>query len=302
MTPNLFIIGAPKCGTSALAHYLSEHPNVFLSNPKEPFFLCDDYPHLRKQHFLETVDDYLTLFSEARPETHEVVGEASTNYLRSRVAVEKALAMSPNAKFIVMLRNPVDVVHAFHMEQVFARNEDVRDFETAWRLQEQRAAGKQIPPACRAPEFLQYRDIAMFSDQIERFFALVPERQRIILLQEDMKADTKSVYDDVIAFLGLQSDDREAFEAVNSSHAHRYEWLADFVLSPPGWLQPTMWQVRGFLRRHSLSGVAALKRQLRIRSERTPLAAEFRQELAEEFAEDVTSLEGLLERDLSAWR
>ena len=53
MKPNLFIIGAPKCGTSALAHYLSEHPKVFFSNPKEPFYLSTDYPHLKEQHFLE---------------------------------------------------------------------------------------------------------------------------------------------------------------------------------------------------------------------------------------------------------
>ena len=168
-TPNLFIIGAPKCGTSALAQYLSEHPAVYFSDPKEPFFLSDDYPKLKDQHSLDGLEDYLSLFKDADPEIHAVIGEGSTNYLASKVAIEKAIGLNPNAKFIVMLRDPVEVAHAYHMEQLWARNEDVEDFESAWRLQEERRQGKFIPGNCVAQQFLQYRDLRYFRLRLSGF-------------------------------------------------------------------------------------------------------------------------------------
>ena len=81
-----FFIGAPKCGTTALAHYLSEHPNVFMSQPKEPFFWSDD---IKSKHELRPQsDEYLSLFNQADPNLHNIVGEGSTRYLRSLNAVK----------------------------------------------------------------------------------------------------------------------------------------------------------------------------------------------------------------------
>lgn len=299
--PNLFIIGAPKCGTTALSQFLSEHPNVFFSDPKEPFFLCEDYPHLKEQHFLESESDYLALFDGAIPGQHTVIAEGSTNYLRSERAVQNAIDLNPEAKFIVLLRNPVDVAHGFHMEQLFARNEDVKDFEAAWNLQETRARGNQVPDACRAPEFLQYRAVAMFADQVRRFYDIVPEAQRLTLLQEDMRRDTKAVYERTLAFLSLPPDGREVFQTVNSSHNHRFEWLGDLVLSPPKLLQPAVWHVRGYLRRRKPPAIEWLKKNLRVRSERPKLSPEFRRQLEDEFKSDIAELEMLIGRDLSHW-
>lgn len=302
MTPNLFIIGAPKTGTTALAQYLSEHPRVFFSNPKEPFYLCTDYPHLKEQHFLETDDDYLALFEKADPAQHKVIGEGSTNYLRSAEAVKNALKLNPEAKFIAMLRNPVQVAHAFHMEELFARNEDEPDFEKAWRLQESRRAGQNIPPFCRAPEFLQYGEIALFSDQIRRFMETVPEGQRLILLQDDLKADTGAVYRQALAFLNLPDDGRTEFPVLNSSHTHRSELIARMVLSPPKVLAGPVWALRGWLRRTKPPAIEKLKAYLRKDSKRTPLSPAFEAELYRFFHDDVVELESLLGRDLSGWK
>ncbi len=301
VTPNLFVIGAPKCGTSALCEYLSDHRNVFISDPKEPFYLCFDYPHLRKQHFLESDADYLDLFKDAEPERHKIVGEGSTNYLRSQVAVGEALKRSPDAKFIAMLRNPIEVAHAFHMEQLFARNEDVADFETAWDLQESRARGENIPEACRAPEFLQYRAIAMMGEQLQRFFDQVPEPQRMVFFQEDMKKSTRDIYATTLEFLGIEDDGRQDFEPVNSSHQHRYEWVANMVLSPPAALQGPMWKLRGYLRREKPPIVEKIKGFLRVKGERSPISPELRRRMVAAFEDDVRRIERLVDRDLGHW-
>src|SRR3546814_13335773 len=101
--PNFFIVGAPKCGTTSLANWLSEHPSIFLSNPKEPHFFDLD----RRKHYKCDLARYEGFFNGVAP-THTMVGEATTGYLRSHVAISEILKYAADARFIVGLRNPVD--------------------------------------------------------------------------------------------------------------------------------------------------------------------------------------------------
>src|SRR4051812_29453240 len=102
--PDFFIVGAPKCGTTALYEYLASHPYVFMPKTKDPHFFCEDMVGSRHAADLK---DYLALFSDAGPD--QIVGEASVWYLFSEVAISKIFALRPDAKFIVMLRDPVEV-------------------------------------------------------------------------------------------------------------------------------------------------------------------------------------------------
>src|SRR6056297_911031 len=161
--PNFYIVGAPKSGTSALAFYLSEHPQVFFSRPKELFYWSDDHQHARDLHSVYTLDDYLKFFQGANPTTHRAIGEGSVNYLQSHNAIENILKFNPEAKFIAMLRDPVDVAYGMHGELVRHYFEDVLDFEKAWALQSDRANGNRIPAKCVMRHQLQYQDVATFS-------------------------------------------------------------------------------------------------------------------------------------------
>ena len=110
--PNFFIIGAPKCGTTSLANWLAEHPRVFFSDTKEPHFFCTDgYTGVK------TLKQYEKLFEDAKPH-HLAVGEGSTHYLFSKVAVPNILVYNPDARFIVCLRNPVDMAPSLHSERL----------------------------------------------------------------------------------------------------------------------------------------------------------------------------------------
>lgn len=300
-TPNLFIIGAPKSGTSALAAYLDEHPNVFFSNPKEPFFWSTDYPRLRKRQGLSSTDDYLKLFRSATTD-HQIVGEGSTNYLRSQVAIAGILEFNPAAKFIVMLRNPVEVAHAFHSECLFAFIEREEDFETAWRLQSERANGQRIPADCLAPQFLQYASVASYASQIERLFELVPPPQRKVILFDDFQDNNAGVYFEVQDFLSLPRYEKETFERVNAAHGHRSKLIANLILNPPAILKPGIELMRRLLRTENKNSFAAkLKAKLRKPQKRTPLSSEFREELQYFFSDDIRRLQVLLNRDLSNW-
>ena len=297
--PNTFILGAPKSGTTSLAAYIDEHPNVFISKPKEPFYWSHDYPELKRRHEMDSLGKYLALFEPASDE-HQVIGEGSTNYLRSEVAIEEILKFNPEAKFIAMLRNPVEVVHAFHAEVLFSYIETEPDFEKAWAMQEDRKNGKLIPDGCEAPQFLQYRAVASYHQQVERLMQTVPEEQRMIIIFDDFKADCAATFQKVLSFLDLPEFEKTDFPKVNAAHGHRFPALSKLVLNPPSWIAPAVNLMRKSLRGKS-GVVAKIKSNLRKPQQRTDLPEEFRAQLCHEFSAEVTNLGKLLNRDLSHW-
>ncbi len=131
--PNFFIIGAPKAGTTALSEYLRGHPQVFFSEPKEPHFFNDDFS---ARHTYD-MDTYLSYFKDA-DEEYKAIGEGSVFYLSSKNAVPNILKKNPNAKFIVMLRNPVSMAQSWHAQAIHSFGETVLDFDKAWHLQDKR--------------------------------------------------------------------------------------------------------------------------------------------------------------------
>jgi hypothetical protein len=128
--PNFFIVGAPKCGTTALYEYLRLHPNIFMPQYKEPHSFATD---LGAYPLIKSPDAYAELFRDACGR-HLRVGEASVYYLRSSTAIANIHDFDPEAKIIALFRNPVDLVHALHAQLLYVGEEVVPDFEAAWRL------------------------------------------------------------------------------------------------------------------------------------------------------------------------
>ena len=299
--PDFFIVGAPKCGTTALSRYLREHPNVFLSVPKEPHHFNTDHPRYRS---FTTVEAYAALFEGATDE-HTAVGEASTWYLYSHAAAAAIHAFDPNARMIVMLRDPVDLVHSLHSQMLHSFDEDEPDFETAWRLQDARAGGERIPDLCREPSMLQYREVGRLGEQVERLLEVMPTEQLHFVLFDDFVADTAAAYQTVLRFLGLTSDDRPTFERVNPNTRRRTGALSRLIERPPDALLRAgrvarrvlgvdlgrLWTI---MRRSSRT---ISSRQVR----RAPLDPELREQIAAGFRDDVRLLESLIDRDLSNW-
>ncbi|CAD0186666.1 hypothetical protein RUESEDTHA_03575 [Ruegeria sp. THAF57] len=299
--PNLFLIGAPKCGTTAIAEYLSERADVYFSKPKEPLFWCTDLgiePHALRA---ETVEEYEALFAPADPAKHRIIAEGTTSYLRSEQAIRQSLAYSPDAKYIAILRSPVEVAHAFHMEQLYTGLEKQKDFATAWADQTRREADWDAASDDR-PDSLLYRRIASFADQIDRFFALIPEEQRMVIIFDDFRDDPRTVWLEVLGFLGLDDDERVDFSPRNAAHAQRFPRLSHFLLAPPKPIAPLVTSLRKTLLARDSKLVASLKRFLNVKRPRAELSPELRAEMTTAFRPDIDRLEALLNRDLSAWK
>lgn len=294
--PDFFLAGAPKSGTTALSEYLRGHPGVFFSNPKELNYFCEDFAEHR---FIKTRADYERQFVDATPEQR--VGEGSVVYLYSRVALQNIRDFNPEARIIVMLRNPVAMVQALHQQFLAALYEDEASFECAWRLQEERAQGRHVPRLCRASELLAYRRIGLLGEQVERLWRVFPREQTLLILFDDFIAEPRRVYLDVLDFLGLPDDGRQEFPVVNEAHGLRPGLIGGLVRRTPAPLRNLVTRMRY---QPWLQGLPALAdRWLKKPQPRTELSPDFRAELKAAFREDVEHLGQLLERDLPGlWR
>jgi Sulfotransferase domain len=296
--PNFFIVGAPKCGTTALYEYLRPHPSIFMPKVKEPHFFAKD---LGTYPFIKTLEDYTRLFAAAGSR-HLRVGEASVYYLRSTVAIANIREFNPDARLIAMFRNPVDMLHSFHAQLLYVAEESESDFETAWRLQEQRSRGIGLPPRSRGAFLVQYRELGRFGTQTERLLSIFPREQVRLILYDDFAAAPQAVYDDVIEFLGIPHDGRTEFPRINEGKRARLDWLRDFYRKPP---RPLRSAFRGLKRAVGGDSIGTVARKIvalnTIKERRRPLSPEFRAELVEAFRDEVALLGRLLERDLSHW-
>jgi hypothetical protein len=297
--PNLFLIGAPRCGTTALATYLGEHPRVYFSVPKEPFYWSSDFATLRQAVGITNLTHYLQLFS--RGVDYPIVAEGSTSYLQSHVAVQRIREFNPDAKFIAMVRNPLEMAYSRHQQLAFSFQEDIADFEQAWRLQARRQDGEAIPPMCRTPEFLQYGEQAKLSGAVERFFQTVPSPQRHVIVFDDFVQNTLEAYQTTLKFLGIPDDGRRQFPKIHDQMKYRFRWLHRFVRRPPRAIATPLGALRRAVHRKAPQTMLALRRVLRAKQMRQPLEPDFSAELRDYFRDDVIRLSTILERDLMHW-
>lgn len=299
--PNFFIVGCPKSGTSALSQYLSEHPNVFFSTPKEPFYWCQDFTASKSIHGVDSLESYLRFFSAAKPDVHLAIGEGSTTYLQSKVALQHIIQFNPQARVIVMLRNPVEVVQAMHNELLRHGFEEVEDFDAAWELQEQRALGNKIPGDCLFPHQLQYRDVVRYAEQIARLYSIVPESQRRIILFDDFKSDTARVYGEILEFLELPNDNRTEYPVVHGSKVIRNKWIKKLHQNPPPLIKPVIGAAKKWYYQNNGASKRLLQGLLTRGKKREPVSVKLHQRLTTELAGEIDETANLLKRDLSIW-
>ena len=294
-SPDFAVVGAPKCGTTALYSWLAAHPGIAMSARKEPCFWSRDIATAGR---IEDSAAYAALWQDAQPGA--LRGEASPVYLQSQVAIPDLLAARPDVRLIAMIRNPVEMVASRHANLLVGYQEDVADLETAWRLQGPRSLGEALPPRCTEPALLQYGAFAAIGDQLERYMAAVPAKQRIVIVYDDFNADPRTEYLRVLALLGLADDGRTVFARVHRGMALRWPGLPEFQerLSRVPLYRPA----RALAHAVGLRPGALLHKANRHVMRREPLRPEFERELILALVPQVEKVERLLGRDLAGWK
>jgi hypothetical protein len=297
MLPNFFIVGAPKCGTTALSVYLGAHPDVFMCVPKEPAYFALDFPAIR---VVKHWNEYEALFREA-DETRLAVGEASTVYMQSEVAAAELHGKFPSARVLVMLRNPLDLAVSLHGQRLHDCEEDVADFSRAWALCEERRAGRSVPPRCREHKALLYDEAALLGSQLQRLLGTFPKSQVRWWFQEDFSADPARVYREVLSFLGLAFDGRSEFPVVNARTRAVSQTLAPLVQKPPKFAVRVAMYAKKRLGIRRLGVLNVLRRVSFVPSRPPTIPDSLRRDMQVRFAPDIRLLENLTGRDLGHW-
>lgn len=290
--PRSFLVGAPRCGTTALASFLNQHPELFVPYVKEPHFFGSD---LTTRRGFPTLESYLELFADAG-DRHAL--EASTWYLYSKEAAREIHDFRPDARIVAMVRNPVDLIHSWHAHVVLLGIEPIPDFAAALDAEDDRRAGRNLPHGSPV-EKLQYREIPRFAEQIERYVRVFGRERVHVVVFDDFQRDNHAVFADVVEFLGVDPAPRPEVAVVNSNAAPRSRKVQHMIEHQPEIVRRV---VRRLLPRRVRHEVRNAVRRLNASTERRPkLDPALRAELTAEFAPEVARLSELLGRDLSHW-
>ena len=279
--PEFFIVGAPRCGTTSLTHYLNSHPDVEIC-AKDVYFFGEDLlkQPTRSMRKMDDVDQYLRLFSRS---SKKCVGETSVWYLYSQAAPNEIKQFVPSAKIIIMLRNPIDMLMSLHRHYLAVGNEVVQDFGKALEVESERKRGRRIPRTLGLPlKMLFYREIVKFSEQTRRYFETFGRDACFVVIFDEFVSDTKRIYRDVLRFLNVHADFEPSFVQHNPRKC--------VSRLPLGWLRV-------------YTAARSIDRFLcRIGLAEKPYTRQYvLQQLARELSPEIKQLGALLERDLSHW-
>jgi hypothetical protein len=294
--PSFFIVGAPGCGTTFMHEHLRAHPDIFMPEVKEPSYFCTDLDYGTSADgriFTRDLETYLALFQLVRK--GQIAGEASPFYLYSTAAAGRIASFRPDARIIIMLRDPADMIRYLHARRYFVGSEDIERFEDALAAEDARQRGERLPADVWNVKGLFYREVGRYAEQVERYLITFPREQIKIIIFEEFRRDPVGTYRDVLRFLGVDTDQVLRPTQVNPSLGARNRRLHRFLLTP---------SLRKGFRRVAPS---ALHRPLRdlitranSRQSRPYLDPFLRARLQAEYQPDVARLSELIGRDLMA--
>jgi len=295
--PNLFIVGAPKSGTTALYSYLKPHPQIVMSKIKEPQLFASDI--CGDQRGVRTLLEYLNCFGQPVDKELVVIGEASTCYLGSKHAPTDIREFSPGARVIVMLRNPIDVMYAEHSERVFGGTEHITHFEVALDAPEPRR-WRSGPFKGDLVRNLSYRELTRFSEQLQRYFDVFGRENVHVIIYDDFAHNPALAYQAVVSFLRVVPHQDCDFGIVNANRRTRSRTVHDLLRYPPA---PVKQLARALLSQPTRHALGNRLLSLNIKQATRPmLDKEFRKRLEMEYECELQQLSRLLDRDLlSAW-
>jgi hypothetical protein len=307
--PNFFVVGAGKAGTTSLYHYLRQHRLVYMSPIKEPSYFSSEVrraniddcfqgnlrrmsrevpPALRdsasKEWLVSEWEDYVRLFQDVRDET--AIGEASAAYLWSETAAAGIADRIPDAKIVMILRDPSERAFSQYLHQL-ATGLTRSPFREHLDMCLGARAGKLT---------IHYPllEVGLYYEQVRRYLERFPRRNIRIFLYEEAWRDPQGLLSDLFRFLGVDSTFRPdlsrkrlvrrapRFPALNQA-LKRADIVHDVSRVVPEWLRSP---VRSLLFR---------------RGRNLTLEASDRRFLVDYYRDDIQRLSTLLGRDLRAW-
>ncbi len=217
--PDFMVIGGQKCGTTSLHRYINQHPNIIPTFKKDSSFYDANYFRGFKwyrAHFpLKSKMDEFQSHGE-----RFITGEVTTSYIHHPATPQRIYDTLPNVKFIALLRNPIQRAYSHYQHMVRTGRETLsfkeaieQEDERLDRVEEKVLNGDDA--ALKAFRNFSYKSRGRYAEQLERWFALFPKEQFLILRSEDLFANPEKVTREVYEFLGIPHLQLEQYQNVN---------------------------------------------------------------------------------------
>lgn len=283
--PNFFIVGAPKCGTTALYRYLDDHPQVLLSDPKEVNYFSK--PELEEQNLYyqdfkpKDEKDYLKLF-RAVNNTTKIIGEASVSYLYYPKVAERIYRFNPESKIVILLRDPVSRAWSHYLMDRrlgLVKKEFIEIFHS--EMDEDKL------------NFQQYFLLGIYSEQIKRYTELFGLKNVKVILSDDLKSNTKLVIADLYDFLGIEHIDFGNSKTYNTYKEANNKLIKSLYTSH--FFRKTAKRIIPRIILNKISNTF-------FETNSPKLEGNFRTTLKKYYNKEICNLESLLSRDLSEWK
>lgn len=292
--PNFLIVGAAKCGTTSLANYLSQHPQVYMSSQKEPRFFAFEDELLNfqgpatgiNQTSVTSLEGYQALFDSVQQEI--AIGEASTIYLYNQKAPLRIRHYIPSAKLIAILRDPAERAYSA-FTHLLRDGYETLDFVEGLAMEEMRILNNW-------PHLWHYTKSGFYAQQIQRYLALFGREQLLICFYRDLFQNPFGLFKEICEFLGIDSTFQPDISSKNISGIPKYKILHS-LLTQDNMIKKTAKKVvpkevrqivYPWLKSTSLAAKPSLSKDIR-------------ENLISLYRDDILELQALLNRDLSAW-
>lgn len=288
--PNFFIVGIAKGGTTSLYTYLKQHPQIYMSPMKEPHYFSQVGARYGQQHFVDVVTDeaeYLALFKGAQG--YPAIGEASTSYLGFEDTAEKIYEKLPEARIIILLRDPIDRAYSHYLMDVRQRGQKLSFYDAVVKE-------RQEPEFGWGKDWHRYTEL--YYPKVKRYLDVFGPGRVLILLTASLHRSPSEVITETVEFLGLNADSiaRMNFAKEHNPYSAPRNDLAQTVMSSD--------------RAHAIARILLPKGLLRLvrdrilfkRQERPVPDTRSVNILRERYEDDVSGLEELLNRSLPELR
>ena len=300
--PNFFLVGAPKAGTTALYRYLDQHPAIYMSPIKEPNFFADELrldnftPQFRKQadsrlpaqqeYLRGSVSgklsggpipewtDYLKLFQNVHREI--AIGEASVCYLWSKSAPKNIASRFPDAKILMVLRNPI--------ERAFTQYAHMLTFASARITFREYMGAATQSTSTLIGELYPFLNFGLYYEQVKRYQSIFDAAQIQIHFYEDFHQDPQTTLRAIFQFLSVDPD-----------------FKPDFATRHMEARVPVSFFMKNALKRLGIRLPKSVRRQFYQPRSTLALTPADRARLIDYYRDDITNLSQLLHRDLTPW-
>jgi hypothetical protein len=310
--PNFLVVGTGKAGTTSLYHYLGQHPDIYMSPVKEPCYFASEVrvenletrhlKHVRRQSaalagilndgkpvnalgwLFSEWDDYLRLFQNATSQT--AIGEASPVYLWSESAAARIASHLPNAKIVMILRDPAERAFSQYLHQLNTGLTHTTFRQHLARCMRYRGQKLSV--------YYPLLEIGMYYEQVRRYLAHFPRNHIRIYWYEEAWRDTDSLFADLFEFLGVDNTFRPDMSQKSlTRRAPRFPVL-NYAAKGLEWTHQLYQAVPSALR-------APIRKLLSDKPRNLALDRKDREYLVDFYRDDIEKLATLLNRDLSGW-